>query len=145
MKKLSNCLNDNLNKLIDKVGQVKQINDILHSHLPQHLRADCSASQFNQGILTLSLSNQSIATELRYLIPDLRNKLRQNERLYGLNTIKISTKEAPLTKTNKDKDKKVASTSKAANILREHSSDFDDAMSLALENLANSIEGRNAK
>lgn len=144
MKKIIHCLNDKLNNIIDSTEQVKQINRLLTQSLPAPLNQHCRASSFQSGILYLELDNPSLATEIRYLIPELRNHLRSNHRMYDLISIKASFNANKSPTKPKNKIKPVESGAKAANTIRQHLTGLDDPLSHALKQLASTLEQRNS-
>ena len=144
MKKIIHCLNDNLNKIIDSSSQVKQINQLLPLYLPSPINQYCHASLFKSGILYLELGNPSFATEIRYLIPELRNQLRKNHGMFDLISIKASFNPNKTNNEPQKISKPVASGIKAAQSIRQDARGLDDALSHALKRLATTLEHRNS-
>lgn len=71
------------------VHQLEQLNRTVNQYIPENLHPYCNVSSFNKGQLVLACNNAVWATQLRYSLPVLRDKLRQAEGLYQLRTIKI--------------------------------------------------------
>ncbi len=87
-KKIINCLNENLVNIYKQTIKREGIEKMVNSHLPDHLKDKVSVASFNNGCLVIKPNNTSHATELRYLLPELRSKLRKEKGLYGLTNIK---------------------------------------------------------
>ena len=89
MKKAVNCINPELIKLYSNSAKLEKITSLIATQLPKHLQGKVFAASFNKGVLLLSSEQPAHASELRYLIPNLRNTLRNTEGLYHLVSIKI--------------------------------------------------------
>lgn len=84
MRRINRCLNPQLVSICLQSYQVDKINDIFQSLLPEHLRGHCQVVSFIRGKLAISVNDSTFATELRYLIPSLRDSLRREHQLYQL-------------------------------------------------------------
>ncbi|VEG91311.1 DUF721 domain-containing protein [Legionella spiritensis] len=89
MRKINQCLNRQLLEICQKTVQLGALNDRLHAYLKPHLRDYCMAGSFNKGCLVITITNPALATELRYELPDIREKLRKEAGLYQLSSIQI--------------------------------------------------------
>ncbi|KTD33193.1 hypothetical protein Lnau_2841 [Legionella nautarum] len=89
IRPINRCLNAQLLTICQQAVQLDELNRKLKDHLPSPLGNHCQAGSFNKGCLLITTSNASWATELRYTVPDLRDKLRK-EGLYQLTSIKIA-------------------------------------------------------
>lgn len=69
--------------------ELESLTAILQAHLPAQYHAYCTVGGFNNGCLTLQVTQPLLATELRYLLPDLRDTLRSKAGLYQLVNIKM--------------------------------------------------------
>ena len=72
--------------------QLEALSAIVLNYLPQELRVNCQVSSFRSGILILITSNPICATQLRYLAPELRERLRAEANLYQIITVQIKLK-----------------------------------------------------
>ncbi len=84
MRRINRCLNPQLVEICLQSFQVDKINDIFQSLLPEHLQPHCSVVSFMRGKLTIAVDDSSFATELRYLIPTIRDSLRRDHQLFQL-------------------------------------------------------------
>ncbi|KTD64633.1 DUF721 domain-containing protein [Legionella spiritensis] len=89
MRKINQCLNRQILEICQKSVQLDTLNALLHSYLKPHLRDHCRAGSFNKGCLVVITTNPAFATELRYELPDIRDKLRREAGLYQLSSIQI--------------------------------------------------------
>ena len=89
MRRINRCLNKQLLDLCQRAVQLDDLNLKLGQYLPPTLREHCSVGSFNKGCLLVVTSNPNLATELRYYLPTLRDRLRAEAGLYQLISIKI--------------------------------------------------------
>lgn len=89
IRPINRCLNNQLLNICQQAVQLDELNRKLSNHLPSPLGNHCQVGSFNKGCLLITTTNASWATELRYTVPDLRDKLRK-EGLYQLTSIKIA-------------------------------------------------------
>ncbi|STX52673.1 Zn-ribbon-containing, possible RNA-binding protein-like protein [Legionella busanensis] len=89
MRPINRCLNKQLADICQQVIQLDKLNSLLKPLLPSHLKEFCHVGSFNKGSLLISLTNTAWATELRYYLPTLRDKLRKEAGLYQLMNIRI--------------------------------------------------------
>ena len=89
MKSIRQCLNKRLIELCESAMQLEELSLKVARLLPTELANQCQVGSFNKGCLVLITHDASWASQLRYAIPELRDKLRKNERLYQLSSIKI--------------------------------------------------------
>jgi hypothetical protein len=90
MRKITQCLNPTLTAICKRAIELESITVILHQYLPEHYRTYCKVSSFNKGCLVLLVNNALWASEIRYLLPELRDQLRNSAGLYQLITMKIT-------------------------------------------------------
>lgn len=84
MRRINRCLNPQLVEICLQSFQVDKLNDIFLSMLPEYLRSYCRVASFVRGKLVISVSDATFATELRYLLPSIRDNLRKDHQLYQL-------------------------------------------------------------
>lgn len=89
MLRINRCLNPKLSELCQKVLYLEELNDKIAQFLPDNLRRLVKACSFTHGKLVLIVSGQEWASQLRYSLPELRDKLRCEGKIYNLTTIKI--------------------------------------------------------
>jgi hypothetical protein len=89
MKPIIDCLDIHLRDLHQRALQLDELNCKVKANLPASLNNYCQVVAFSQGCLVLSATNAAWATELRYCLPELRDKLRRAG-LHQLASIKIS-------------------------------------------------------
>lgn len=88
IRPISRCLNAQLIDLCQQSIKLDELNSKIKTTLETPLADNCQVAAFNKGCLILSVTNAAWATELRYLLPELRDKLRKMG-LYQLVSIKI--------------------------------------------------------
>lgn len=90
MLKIAQCLNPSLASICKRAIELESITAMVHKCLPEKYRAYCKVSSFNKGCLVLLVNNALWASEIRYLLPELRDALRKNAGLHQLITIKMN-------------------------------------------------------
>jgi hypothetical protein len=94
------CINTQLAKLCQHTIELDALTQTVLTFLPSKLQAHCLVSSFEKGILVISTDAPTWATELRYFLPTLRDKLRTEAKLYPLITIKLVLYNHPLQTTS---------------------------------------------
>lgn len=89
MRSISRCLNKQLLDLCQRSMQLEELSNKVTQLLPDNLATSCKVGSFSKGCLVLTTSNAAWASQLRYAIPDLRDKLRKDAGMYQLSSIKI--------------------------------------------------------
>ncbi|MFC3908965.1 DciA family protein [Legionella dresdenensis] len=97
MRRINRCLNRQMLELCQRAIQLDELNDSLIGYLPEHIHAHCRVASFNKGTLLIAVTDAIWATELRYLTPELRDRLRKEAGLYQLGSIKIEVAATSLT------------------------------------------------
>lgn len=87
MKHINQCLNTRLTDLCKRAIQLDELNHKLQLFLPTELKAHCQVGSFNLGCLTIVVDDAVWASQLRYLLPDLRDDMRKSG-IYQLTSIK---------------------------------------------------------
>lgn len=90
MRKIHDCFDKKLAAIYQQIVNLNQLNTMVNQFLPSSLRDHCQVTQFNQGRLSIGVSDVSLATELRFFIPTLRDLLRQKAKLHQLTSLSIS-------------------------------------------------------
>lgn len=96
MRKISECLSPQLAKICLHSFQLSKLGEAVSDFLPEHLRSHVSAASFQKGQLLLCVSDGAWATELRFMLPSLRDYLRKEHQLYQLTGIKIKVSHSPV-------------------------------------------------
>ena len=89
LKKAINCINKNLISIYSKSAELEQLGEQINKHLPKNFIKHVKIASFDKGVLIISCKNSMMANELRFLLPELRTTLRQQEKLYNLANIKL--------------------------------------------------------
>ncbi len=89
MRSINRCLNKQLADLCQRSLQLEELSNKLRQFLPEELAKECLVGSFNKGCLLITTTNAAWASQLRYLVPELRDNLRKAG-LYQLLSIKIS-------------------------------------------------------
>lgn len=99
MRRINRCLNTRLIQICQRTVQLEELTSKLYSYLPSPLQDYCHVGSFTRGCLIIIVSDPTWASQLRYSLPELRDKLRREAGIYQLSSIKvmISTLEATAT------------------------------------------------
>lgn len=89
MRPIRTCMNKTLKTICKQAMQIEQVSELVQPLLPDSLQNECQVASFHRGRLKLVCKNPNKATELRYLLPELRDKLRINAKLYNLMSIDV--------------------------------------------------------
>ena len=89
MRSIKKCLNKQLADLCERSIQLEDLSKKVSQFIPTPLANSCHVGSFSKGCLVLTTSNASFASQLRYALPELRDKLRKEGGIYQLSSIKI--------------------------------------------------------
>jgi len=89
MRKINRCLNNQITKLCQHALKIEAINEIVQPLLPESVKGHCHVGSFTNSCLKLVIDNPNWATELRYCLPEIRDTLRREAKLYQLSSIKL--------------------------------------------------------
>ncbi|VEB38067.1 Zn-ribbon-containing, possible RNA-binding protein-like protein [Legionella sainthelensi] len=90
MRSISHCLNKQLAEICQHSFQLEELSHRVKQLLPENLVTECNVGSFNKGCLVLTTTNAVWATQLRYILPELRDRLRKEAGIYQLSSIKIT-------------------------------------------------------
>ena len=90
MRRINRCLNTRLIQICQRTVQLEELTSKLYSYLPSPLQDHCHVGSFNSGCLIIVASDAAWASQLRYSLPDLRDKLRKEAGIYQLSSIKVT-------------------------------------------------------
>lgn len=91
MRKITQCFNTPLASIYKQASQLDDLTRLVQGHLKKHDDAavPCTVSRFTNGCLILAVDDPVWAAQLRFELPNLRDKLRQ-EGLHQLTSIRIN-------------------------------------------------------
>lgn len=69
--------------------QLEELSHKVVQLLPDDLASSCQVGSFNKGCLILTTQNAAWASQLRYALPELRDRLRKEAGMYQLLSIKV--------------------------------------------------------
>lgn len=107
MRKITQCFNTPLAAIYKQASQLESLTHLVQRHLKknEHECVPCKVSRFSKGCLVLAVDDPVWATQLRFELPQLRDKLRQ-EGLHQLTSIRINLlPETPAIKPPKKKSR----------------------------------------
>jgi len=90
MRRINQCFNTRLLELCKRTMQLEDLNTKLHALLPNTLKDHCHVGSFNGGCLVIITNSATWASQVRYLVPELRDQFRINAGIYQLTSIKVA-------------------------------------------------------
>lgn len=142
MRSISRCLNKQLAEICQRSMQLEELSHKITQLLPPNLASECHVGSFNKGCLVLTTQNAAWASQLRYAIPELRDRLRKEAGMYQLSSIKVSVVESenPLKKPEQYAVSHELSEKAKATIISESQHCTYQPLQKALLHLANGDE-----
>jgi len=139
MRKINQCFNTPLASIYKQASQLENLTHLVQCHLKktEHELVPCHVSRFSSGCLVLAVDDPVWATQLRFELPSLRDKLRQ-EGLHQLTSIRINLLPSlPMAKPPKKKRRNAVISNNAKQNIRESASHCSYApLKEALERLS---------
>ena len=139
MRQITQCFNTPLASIYKQASQLETLTTLVQRHLGKNKNktAPCTVSRFTNGCLILAVDDPVWAAQLRYELPNLRDKLRQ-EGLHQLTSIRINLLPAtPAAKKPHKKDRDACISTEAKRNIRESASHCSYApLKEALERLS---------
>lgn len=89
MRHLSACLNPSLRALKEQVDKLNKMDAQLQHLMPDMMHTVCFVVDYQKGCLTLGVTDAVWMTTLRYELPALRDRLRQEAGWHGLTSIQL--------------------------------------------------------
>ena len=83
-----------LQQIVQKTKQLHDLNRKILNHLDKDVKAHCRVANLDSGVLTLSTDSAAWSTRIRYSAPELLKALRNEEKMYGLCSIKCVVKKS---------------------------------------------------
>lgn len=116
MRSIKHCLNKQLSDLCQRSLQLEELSSKVAALLPMELAKVCTVGSFNKGCLILTTTDAVWASQLRYMLPELRDKLRKEAGMYQLSSIKMSVIEPPTNyeKPERTNNHKISDKAKAS-------------------------------
>ena len=90
MRRINRCLNTRLIDICQRTVQLEELNLKLLHYLPESFHEHCHVGSFNRGCLAIVADDAVWASQLRYVIPELRDNLRAKAGIYQLSSIKVT-------------------------------------------------------
>ncbi len=94
-KSISSLLQPNhrdLQTVLSKVKAIQTLNQTIIPMLDESLQKYCQVANLTNGVLVLLTANGSVATQMRYTIPDLLKKLRGNPSLRHIREVQCKVR-----------------------------------------------------
>lgn len=89
MRHIRTCIHHSLTSVTKKASEFQAMTQKLHAFLPFPLATHVFVLSFMRGCLTLGVNDAVWLNELRYEVPSLRSKLRQQSGWHGLVSIDL--------------------------------------------------------
>jgi hypothetical protein len=89
MRHISRCLNTKIADICQRAIKLEELTAKIHNYLPLDLRDQCHVGSFNNSCLILVTHDPVWASQLRYALPELRDKLRSEAGIHQLASIKV--------------------------------------------------------
>lgn len=134
---LNDHANRHLLKLITHAKGLSELNHAMEKYLPGPLKDYCRVANYRSGLLILQTDSATWATQLKFHIPELLTKLRQEHAFHKLMNIKCIIE--PPQKQKVSEEKSPTLSPHAASLLKETAAHIqDEKLAAALERLARS-------
>ena len=121
MRRITQCFNTPLAAIYKQASQLEALTTLVQNYFKktQHASVPCTVSRFTNGCLILAVDDPVWAAQLRFELPNLRDKLRQ-EGLHQLTSIQINMLPAtPAAKPPEKKDRDASISNDAKRNIRE--------------------------
>ncbi len=122
MRPINQCLNTQLAKICQQALELEQLQVKIKACLPDNLKEHIQVGSFNKSCLSLSTTDAVWASQMRYLIPELRDSLRQKG-FYNLRSIKVMVIEQQSAESKKKKKRTKPISEAARSIILSESED----------------------
>ncbi len=90
MRHITHYLNPKLTDIYLHTTRIEEIHRHIVHFLPEHLKDHFSVGSFRNGCLILVTTDAVWASQLRFMLPELRDKLRMDAKFHQLASIKIN-------------------------------------------------------
>lgn len=119
MRHITNCFNRDLTKLKSQADELAIVHKQIMQYIPAEIKPNCQISAFNSGCLILTVNDAIWASQLRFMLPEIRDKLRKEANLYQLTSIKVKINRDLLEKNPKKNQQKPNRPSQWKEILKD--------------------------
>lgn len=92
MRRINQCLNYQLGEIYQKALEIEKLQAHVLPLLPEELQAYFKVGSFQKSCLTLTTTDAVWASQLRYSLPELRDKIRRSG-IHQLSSVKIQITE----------------------------------------------------
>ena len=86
---IKRCLNKRLQEICLRSIELEALNYKISRYIPKSMREHFCVSSFNNGCLVLATSDPVWANQIRFSLPEIRDKLRKEEKIYQLTAVKV--------------------------------------------------------
>ncbi len=90
MRHITRCLNTQLADICQHAIKLEELTAKIVNYLPENLRERCRVGSFKNSCLVLTTNDPVWASQLRYVLPELRDKLRTEAGIHQLASIKVT-------------------------------------------------------
>ena len=137
MRRISHCLNTKLAEIYQRAIILDELNAKVFNFIPEQFRAHFSVGSFTNGCLVFVTADPVWASQLRYHLPELRERLRKDAGIYQLASIKISVSADSMLQAKPSNRQIRPLSAKAREVIIAGSEQCDYApLQMALEQLA---------
>lgn len=119
MRHITNCFNRDLAKLRSQAVELETVHKLIMQYIPTEIKPNCQVSAFNAGCLILTVNDAIWASQLRFMLPEIRDKLRKEANLYQLSSIKVKINRDLLINHPKKNQQKPSRPSPWSDILKD--------------------------
>ncbi len=90
MRHITRCLNTRLAGICQHAIKLEELDEKVRKYLPEEIREHCYVGSFTNSCLLLVTTDPAWASQLRYALPELRDKLRKEAGIHQLASIRIT-------------------------------------------------------
>lgn len=90
MRHIRDCFNAKYNQIYSQAQRLEEFSTTIKRYLPEPFHTHCRVIGFQNGCLIIGTTDAAWASQLRYMLPELRDQLRAQEKWYQLISIKIA-------------------------------------------------------
>lgn len=119
--------NQELKSIINKVNHIERLNQKINVFLPTEFAEYCKVANFSSNKLIIITANSSIATQLRFMAPDIIQKFKKEPLLESIKEIQFKIAMPQVKRYQPRKKTKVQMLSKeTANVIRDFAQSLND-------------------
>lgn len=89
MRHIRDCFNAKYNQICSQARRLEEFSTTIKRYLPESFHPHCRVISFQNGCLVIGTIDAAWASQLRYVLPELRDQLRVQEKWYQLISVKI--------------------------------------------------------